>query len=88
MKKADLIKGIAQKAGISRQQAQLAFEAALELIKKSVVEDNDKVVLPSFGTFSPSERAARTGRNPSTNEEMIIPACRVAKFKPSKDAWF
>lgn len=88
MKKTDLIKGIAKKAGITNKQAQDALEATLELIKSAVVEQGEKVILPSFGTFLSGERLARTGINPATKEKIEIPACKVAKFKASKDAWF
>lgn len=88
MKKADLVKEIAQKAGITNKQAQDALEASLELIKKAVVEQGDRITLPAFGTFCAAERSARTGVNPATKEKIEIPACKVAKFKPSKDAWF
>jgi DNA-binding protein HU-beta len=40
--------------------------------------------LIGFGTFEVSERAAKTGRNPQTGEEIQIPACKVPKFKPGK----
>ena len=88
MKKADLIKGIAQKAGITNEQAQNALEATLDLIKQSVVEQEDRITLHGFGTFAPSVRKARTGINLATKEKDEIPECKVVKFKASKDAWF
>ena len=88
MKKADLIKGIAQKAGITNEQAQNALEATLDLIKQSVVEQEDRITLHGFGTFAPSVRKARTGINLATKEKVEIPECKVFKFKASKDAWF
>ena len=88
MKKADLIKGIAQKAGITNEQAQNALEATLDLIKQSVVEQEDRITLHGFGTFAPSVRKARTGINLATKEKVEIPECNVVKFKASKDAWF
>lgn len=88
MKKAELIKGIAAKAGITNKQAQDALEATLEIIRETVVAKNDRIVLPSFGIFCATERAARIGLNPLTKEKIDIPACKVAKFKPTKNAWF
>ena len=87
-KKTDLIKGIAQKAGITNEQAQNALEATLDLIKQSVVEQEDRITLHGFGTFAPSVRKARTGINLATKEKVEIPECKVVKFKASKDAWF
>ena len=49
------------------------------------MKQGDKVTLVNFGTFSVAERAARTGRNPRTNQEIQIPGKKVAKFKPGKD---
>lgn len=88
MKKIDLIKTAAQKAGITQKQAQECIEAALDTIKEAVVVNNDRITLPSFGTFSSAERSARTGHNPATGEKIELPACKVVKFKSSKDAWF
>lgn len=56
MKKADLIKGIAQKAGITNEQAQNALEATLDLIKQSVVEQEDRITLAWIRNIR-SERA-------------------------------
>jgi DNA-binding protein HU-beta len=68
MNKSDLIGRIAGDAGITKAQA--------EALKKG-----DKVILVGFGTFSVSERNARTGRNPQTGAEIKIAAKKVAKFK-------
>lgn len=88
MKKADLIKTIAQKAGINQKQAQAALEETLEQIKTTLVEKKEKVTFTGFGTFSVAKRSARTGINPSTKEKIDIPATMVPKFKPSKEGWF
>jgi DNA-binding protein HU-beta len=44
----------------------------------------DKVTLVGFGTFSVSDRAARTGRNPRTVEEIKIDAAKIPAFKAGK----
>lgn len=49
------------------------------------LENNDKVALIGFGTFSVSEKAARTGINPRTKETINIPARKVVKFKPGAE---
>jgi DNA-binding protein HU-beta len=84
MNKAELVSAIAESAGITNKQANAALEASLEAIIGALKEDK-KVTLVGFGTFSVSERAARKGRNPRTNEEIEIPAKKVARFKPGKD---
>ena len=88
MKKADLIKAIAQKAGINQKQAQAALEETLEQIKTTLVEKKEKVTFTGFGTFCVAKRSARTGINPGTKEKIDIPATMVPKFKPSKEGWF
>lgn len=47
----------------------------------AALKGGDKVSLVGFGTFSVSERAERTGINPSTKQAITIPAKKVAKFK-------
>jgi len=49
------------------------------------LEKSDKLTLVGFGTFSVSNRAARTGRNPFNGETIKIKAKKVAKFKASKE---
>ena len=83
MNKADLISTMADSADISKAQALKALEAALDAITDAL-RDGDKVTLVNFGTFSVLERAARTGRNPRTNEIINIPGKKIAKFKPGK----
>lgn len=83
MNKADLVNVMAESAEISKVQASTALEAVLDVITGALKND-EKVTLVNFGTFSVAERAERTGRNPRTNEEIVIPAKRVARFKPGK----
>ena len=44
-----------------------------------------KLNLVGFGTFSVSDRKERTGRNPQTGEEILIPARKVPVFRPGKE---
>ena len=81
MNKGDLIAEMAQAAGISKAVAGKALDAFLEAIENAL-KNGDKVTLVGFGTFSTATRAARTGRNPRTREEISIPETRVPKFKP------
>ena len=80
MNKAELIKAIAEKAGLSKADAKNALDATIEVISEAMVQ-NDKVALIGFGTFSVSEKAERTGINPATKEKITIPAKKVVKFK-------
>jgi len=84
MNKADLVNQMATSADISKAQATKALDALLTGITEAL-KGGAKVTLVNFGTFSVAERAARTGRNPRTNQEIQIPGKKVAKFKPGKD---
>jgi DNA-binding protein HU-beta len=83
MTKAELVAKIAEKNGTSKAQAEASMNAILEVIQGELAAGN-KLTLTGFGTFSVSERKARTGRNPRTGKEIKIPACKVAQFKPGK----
>jgi DNA-binding protein HU-beta len=83
MTKAELVAKIADKIGTSKAQAEATMNAILETIQDELAAGN-KLTLTGFGTFSVSERKARTGRNPRTGTALNIPACKVAQFKPGK----
>jgi DNA-binding protein HU-beta len=80
MTKSELINAIANNAGLSKADATKALAATLESITDAL-KAGEKVALIGFGTFSVSERAARTGKNPQTGEALAIPASTVTKFK-------
>ncbi|NCT10653.1 MAG: HU family DNA-binding protein [Flavobacteriia bacterium] len=80
MNKSDLIDAMAADAGISKVAAKAALESFTDNVT-AALKAKQKVALVGFGTFSVSERAARTGRNPQSNETIQIPAKNVAKFK-------
>ena len=83
MNKTELIDQIATSAEISKAAAGRALDATVEAIK-AALKAGDSVSLIGFGTFSVGERAARTGRNPRTGEEIKIKAAKVPKFRPGK----
>ncbi|MGE5129921.1 MAG: HU family DNA-binding protein [Sphingomonadaceae bacterium] len=83
MNKAEMIEHIAQAAEISKSAAERAVDAMVGAIKSSL-RKGDMVTLVGFGSFYVSERAARTGRNPRTGEELKIGAARVPKFRSGK----
>ena len=80
MNKAQLIDAIADKAGLTKADSKKALEAFLATIAESLKKD-EKVALVGFGSFSVSERSARTGRNPQTGKEIQIAAKKVVKFR-------
>jgi DNA-binding protein HU-beta len=81
--KTELIEEIAKSADITKASATRALDAMMEAVTTSL-KNNDSVTLVGFGTFTVGERAARTGRNPRTNEAIKIAAAKVPKFKAGK----
>ena len=84
MNKQDLVSKVAEAADVSKQKAALAVDAVIEAVKGSLKAGED-VRLVGFGTFSVSDRAATTGRNPRTGEPIKIPASKQPKFKAGKE---
>ena len=76
MNKSDLINAMAAEAQMSKADAKKALDAFVTSVTNAM-----KAGLVGFGTFSVSERAERTGINPSTKATITIPAKKVAKFK-------
>ncbi|PKP53024.1 MAG: DNA-binding protein [Bacteroidetes bacterium HGW-Bacteroidetes-1] len=84
MNKAELIDAMASEAGLAKADAKKALDAFIDATSKAL-NGGDKVTLVGFGTFSVSERSARTGRNPQTGKEISIAAKKVVKFKPGAE---
>ena len=84
MNKGELIAAIADQSGLTKAASEKALNATISAIEGSL-KKGDRVGLVGFGSFSVSHRAARTGRNPQTGNEIKIPAKKVVKFKPGAD---
>lgn len=83
MNKTELIAAIAEKANLTKKDADSAVNAMIDAIVETVSK-GDKVQLVGFGTFEVRQRSERKGRDPRTNAEMIIPASKVPAFKAGK----
>ncbi len=83
MNKQEMIAKVAEKAGLSKKDAEAALNAAIEVVVEAM-KAGDEVRLIGFGTFSAPMRAARKVRIPGTGETKDLPAMRVPKFKPGK----
>ena len=83
MNKNELVASVAEKAGLTKKDAEKAVGAIFESIQQALVE-GDKVQVIGFGTFEVKERSARAGRNPRTNEAIQIPASKNPAFKAGK----
>ena len=83
MTKAELIVKIADKANLTKANAERSLNAFIDAVEATLVKDG-KLTLTGFGTFVVENRKARKGRNPRTGQEISIPAAKVIKFRPGK----
>ncbi|GFM34004.1 HU family DNA-binding protein [Desulfovibrio mangrovi] len=83
MTKADLIEKIAEKANLTKANAERSLNAFIDAVEDVLVKEG-KLTLTGFGTFVVEERKERKGRNPRTGAEISIPAAKVVKFRPGK----
>lgn len=83
MNKSVLIEGVAKKTGLSRREATVGIDIALDLISKEL-KKGGKVTLTGFGTFDVGKRKARAGVNPRTGAKIKIAATKMPRFRPSR----
>ncbi len=83
MNKTELVAAIAEKAGISKKDADKALAAFLETVTDEM-KKGEKIQLVGFGTFEVRERAERTGINPRTKQTIKIAASKNPVFKAGK----
>lgn len=83
MNKGELVDQVAQKATVTKKQADAVITATIEAIMEAVSE-GDKVTLVGFGSFESRDRKEREGRNPKTGNKMTIPATKVPAFSAGK----
>ena len=83
MNKTELIAAVAEKAELSKKDAEAAVTATIDAITEALVRE-EKVQLVGFGSFEIKSRAERVGRNPKTKETIQIPASKARVFKAGK----
>jgi DNA-binding protein HU-beta len=83
MNKQELIDAVVASTGDTKAATGAAIDAILATVTRAVTA-GDTVQLVGFGSFSTGQRAARTGRNPSTGAEIQIAAARTVKFTAGK----
>ena len=83
MTKTELIYAVAEKAELTKKDADKAVSAVIDTITESLAK-GEKIQLVGFGTFEVRNRPERTGRNPQTKETITIPASKVPAFKAGK----
>ena len=83
MKKSEFVTLVAEMASLSKKDTEKTIDAVFTVLG-DVMASGDKLQLSGFGTFQTRERAARTGHNPRTGEEIAIAAATIPVFKPGK----
>lgn len=84
MTKAEIVNEISEKTGVEKVAVQVTVEAFMNAIKENMEKGNN-IYLRGFGSFIVRTRAAKIGRNISTNTEVQIPAHNIPAFKPAKE---
>lgn len=80
MTKAELVAKMAEKAGVTKKDAEACLNGFVDAVTEAL-KSGDKITMVGFGTFSTAKRAARKGQNPQTGKKIDIPAATTAKFK-------
>lgn len=80
MNKSELIAAMAENSGLSNADAKKALDGLTDAISNAL-QNGDNVALIGFGTFSVTDKPARTGRNPQTGKTIQIAAKKVPTFK-------
>lgn len=83
MTKTEIVSVVADKAGLTKADADRAVKALLDAVT-DCLKSGDKLSLVGFGTFSVAKRAARTGKNPRSGAKITIPAANTPRFKAGK----
>lgn len=83
MNKTELVAAVAEKAGMTKKDAERVVNATIDTIIQNLIK-GEKVQISGFGNFEVKVREARVGRNPRTKESIEIPATRLPVFKASK----
>ena len=83
MNKVEFIDALATKANLTKKDAKVALESVLEVITETLTK-KESIAFVGFGTFSTTERAARTAIVPGTTKKVEVPATTAIKFKAGK----
>lgn len=83
MTKADLIEKVFEKLGIPKKESASLVEEVFKIMKETLAK-GEKIKISGFGNFIVRDKRERVGRNPQTNQPMLIEARRVLTFRPSQ----
>ena len=84
MNKSQLVNEMAQISGLTKKDSALALDAFMSAVT-SALEKGEKVQLVGFGNFETVQRAEKNGRNPRTQEPIVIKATKTVRFKTGKN---
>lgn len=82
MNQQELIRTVSEVAEVPKKDVERILKTLGEVVAANA--SDEEITLPGIGKFKPKTRAARTGRNPATGEELHIPAKVTLGFKPAK----
>ena len=85
MTRNELVASMAEKAGLTKKDADAALKAFMESVTEGLAK-GEKIQLVGFGTFDVVEKPERMGRNPRTGEKQLISASKQPRFKFSASA--
>ena len=80
--KAQIVSTVQNHLGLSRKRSSQLIENLLEIIKKTLENDED-VLISGFGKFCVKQKRERKGRNPATGDDMMLAPRKVVTFKCS-----
>lgn len=82
MNRSDLVETVGTATGLEQRQAKTAVNAVVDALIGEITSGG-KVSIFGFGTFTPTSRAARVGRNPQTGAAVNIAASTGVRFTPA-----
>ncbi len=81
--KADIVSQLTNHLGFTKSKAFEVTETLLEIIKRTL-ESGEDVMVSGFGKFCVKEKAERRGRNPATDEDLMLAPRKVVRFRCSR----
>ncbi len=81
--KAEIVDNIYEKTERNRAEVKDVIESLLRIMKQSIKKDH-ALLISGFGKFEAYDKQARKGRNPQTDETIILPPRKVVVFRVSR----
>ena len=88
MTKNELIERLMERTGMTKFEAKQAIETTLDIMRETLMENGECVVLHGFGTFNVKEKCARRFFNVHTKRYYATPSSKKVTFAPSKNLKF